>query len=219
MFYVYAFFRPCGTPCYIGKGQRDRYRVHFRKSSNSHLARIIAKYGELPVIIVRTGLTEPEALEIEIALIAAIGRECDGGPLVNLTLGGEGTSGVKHPPRSERWRLKMSAAKTGQKQSAETISRRVAANTGKVRSDETRAKMSMSNRRTITKEQREKIAASLTGKKQTAEANAKRSAAMRGRVRTPEHRAALSASLMGRVPSEACREAARVANSARHQMR
>jgi hypothetical protein len=95
-YYIYVAFRPWdGSPCYVGKGQRDRWRVHLRKSHNSHLQRIIAKAGgEIPIVIIRSNLTEPEAFEIEIALIAAIGRGKNG-PLVNQTDGGEGVSGRK----------------------------------------------------------------------------------------------------------------------------
>lgn len=49
------------------------------------------------MVIVRDNLTEVEAYEIEAAFITAIGRDCDGGPLVNLSEGGKGGAlGVKH---------------------------------------------------------------------------------------------------------------------------
>lgn len=180
MFYVYVIFRPCGTPCYVGKGTGNRYRVHFRKSSNPHLARIIAKYGELPVVIARSGMTESEAFETEVALISAIGRAPHSGPLVNLTIGGEGGSGSKRTPESL---ARMSAAQRGKKMPAAWL----AAQIGKV----------------ISENQRAKIAASLTGKTQTSESNAKRSATMRGRKKPPmsdAQKAAISATLIGNVP-------------------
>jgi hypothetical protein len=58
---------------------------------------MLKKFGSLPCVIIRSDLLETEAFEIEIALIAAIGREPNG-PLVNLTAGGEGLSGNKRSP-------------------------------------------------------------------------------------------------------------------------
>lgn len=96
IFYVYVLFRPNGIPCYVGKGKNARWIAHERAGcnhSNKHLARIIVNAGgALPKIKVREGLTEAEAIETEIALIAAIGRG-NYGPLVNLTNGGDGISG------------------------------------------------------------------------------------------------------------------------------
>jgi hypothetical protein len=90
--YVYVYFRLDGTPCYVGKGKG--HRVFDRK--NKHFQAILkASNKRLPVVIIRSNLTEQEAFDIEVALIATIGREVDGGPLVNLTLGGEGVSGFK----------------------------------------------------------------------------------------------------------------------------
>lgn len=94
-FYVYVLFRPTGEPCYVGKGCRQRWTSHERRQTyaNPHLARIIAAAGgAIPRVKVREGLSDPEAIEIEIALIAAIGRET-AGPLVNLTDGGQGKRG------------------------------------------------------------------------------------------------------------------------------
>lgn len=101
-FYVYMYFRPWnGQPCYVGKGIRGRWKLHLRSGvnhDNVNFARVFAKSNRLglsvPVVKVREHLTETEALETEIALIAAIGRKCHGGPLVNLTDGGEGASGL-----------------------------------------------------------------------------------------------------------------------------
>ena len=95
-FYVYILFRPNGHPCYVGKGKGYRWRAHYRGKTrhNPHLRSIIINAGdEIPCVIIRSSLTEEEAFEIERAFIAAIGRREDGGPLVNLTDGGEGRSG------------------------------------------------------------------------------------------------------------------------------
>ena len=96
-FYVYAYFRPDGSPCYIGKGRGRRWRSHIKWSANSILNNILKKYGEIPCLKIRQGLSEKEAFETEIALIKAIGRGSKG-PLVNLTDGGEGSTGYIAPP-------------------------------------------------------------------------------------------------------------------------
>jgi hypothetical protein len=97
-FYVYVIFRPDGTPCYVGKGRRNRWVVHALKTKNTnrHLGAIYAAAGGvLPIVKVREGLTDIQALETEVTLIKAIGRQRHGGPLVNFTDGGEGHAGYE----------------------------------------------------------------------------------------------------------------------------
>lgn len=102
---VYVMFRETGEPFYVGKGRYDRPKDHIREAKigsphNKHKQNIIKKllreFGEVPVVIIRDELTNDQACEIEVALIAAIGRADLGkGPLVNLTDRGEGTTGYK----------------------------------------------------------------------------------------------------------------------------
>lgn len=97
-FYIYVIFRPNGVPCYVGKGSGSRVDYHERNKHhyNKHLRGIIAAAPNgLPKVIVRSKMTEDEAFAAEVAWISAIGREAHGGPLVNLTDGGEGSSGYK----------------------------------------------------------------------------------------------------------------------------
>jgi hypothetical protein len=122
VFYVYLIFRPDGRPCYVGKGKGGRWEAHFKKAANPWLSRIIAKAGgELPVVKVREHLTESEAFETEVAWIAAIGRKKGGGPLVNLTDGGDGTTGHVH---SLGTRARLSEARKAQWESPEARARR-----------------------------------------------------------------------------------------------
>lgn len=151
-FYVYVIFRPNGIPCYVGKGWGKRWLKHEWRSTNPHLANIVklAK-GELPKIKIREWLTEREAFAIEIAFIAAIGRETNGGPLVNLTDGGEGISGHKMSAESL---AKMSAASKGnkycigRKASPETKAKQRAAKLGRTLTPEHRAKIGVASRNT-----------------------------------------------------------------------
>jgi hypothetical protein len=138
-FYVYVIFRPNGAPCYVGKGVGRRCYTP-RRDHNKHLRNLIRKYGELPIAKVSENLTEAAAYELEVALIASIGRNRHGGPLLNLTDGGEGASGHKHTEAGKRLigeisrrtapltKTKRSAALKGRIDSPETRERkRVAA--------------------------------------------------------------------------------------------
>lgn len=139
-FYVYVYFRPdTGEPCYVGKGQGNRYLNHLVYSDNKHLTRIINKYGLPPIIKVSCNLTEDKAFQTEIALIAAIGRE-PLGPLVNMTDGGEGIPGF-------RWSEEGKKKQGAQLQSPENCRKRIAA----IQRQETRNKIRESNREHLTR--------------------------------------------------------------------
>jgi NUMOD3 motif len=120
MFYVYCIFRRNGAPCYIGKGHGSRWRQHFIGGSpNAHLRSILKKEGKnLPCVILSRDLPENQSFELEKAFIKAIGRKKYGGPLVNMTDGGEGVTGLVH---SAETREKQSAANRGKKKSPEQI--------------------------------------------------------------------------------------------------
>ena len=125
MFYVYILFRPWnGIPCYVGKGKGRRWLSHEALGGshyNKHLGRIVVKAGgKLPKIKVREALTEAEAIKTEIALIAAIGRKLNGGPLVNLTDGGDGVVGL---PVSKELAERRAAPKRGKKRPPEVVAK------------------------------------------------------------------------------------------------
>lgn len=98
-FYVYALFDWLGVPRYIGKGKGNRIDHHLKPRSrnrplNAFIKNTLNAIGDIPRSKIRENLTEREALETEIALIAAIGRRSTGtGTLYNLTDGGNGLSG------------------------------------------------------------------------------------------------------------------------------
>lgn len=151
VFYVYAYFRLDGSPCYIGKGKGNRWLQFSWRTYNEKLSiLIVACGGRLPAVKIREGLTERQALDTEIALIAAIGRGRLG-PLLNKTDGGDGVSGWV-PSTLTRQRICV-------------------ANTGKSMSVEARLKMSEARRgRKKSQEHKDKIAAAHLGVKKPAAA-------------------------------------------------
>jgi hypothetical protein len=123
VFYVYVLFRLDGSPCYVGKGAGDRWLEHeggrFSRT-NRHLNSIIRKARavgrELPKIKLAEGLTEERAFELERIFIAVIGRQHEGGPLANLTAGGDGISGLVF---TDEHRANLSLARMGKPLSEE----------------------------------------------------------------------------------------------------
>ena len=123
--YVYVLFRPwSGIPFYVGKGRKKRLSVHARmgeKHPNPHVANIFKKSKvlqmQVPLVVIHEGLSDLEALMIEAAFIKAIGREIDGGPLANITEGGDSYGGVS---LAESTKEKIRQAHIGLKASSET---------------------------------------------------------------------------------------------------
>jgi hypothetical protein len=107
-----------------GKGKGDRWNDHERRPDSrarNYMLRAIVerakKLGkELPKVKLREKMTEDEAFELERIFIKAIGRKKDGGPLVNLTDGGDGSTGLVFRPESRKL---LSVAHTGKTLSAD----------------------------------------------------------------------------------------------------
>jgi hypothetical protein len=192
--YVYLISRSDGTPCYVGKGKRRRMHEHAKHTANRHLARIYAKAdGVLPVRKIDEKLTGALATELEVFLIKEIGREKNGGPLVNLTDGGDGTHGRIVAQES---RKKSSISHTGRRLSLET-----------------RLNMSQSGKgRKLTTEHKRKIGDAHRGKfvspsarRHASEGQKRISAQTASRVRewhasmTPEQKAARAAKISAAV--------------------
>ncbi|MCR4330810.1 MAG: NUMOD3 domain-containing DNA-binding protein [Patescibacteria group bacterium] len=209
-YYVYVLKRPdkldeYGEPLifYVGKGAGNRSNVHTRDSEvrnnrtyKSRMIKMLFANKQHPIIeIVFDKLTEPEAFEKEIELIAKYGRKDNNtGILCNLTDGGEGSSGCSRP-RSAETRRKYSEAMKGHKVSEETrqkirearkkqaptmLGKHLSedtkekirqANLGKKQSDETKKKMSIAHKgRRTSEETKEKLRQINIGRKHTPEA-------------------------------------------------
>jgi hypothetical protein len=168
MFYVYVYLDPLypiyseygdlkfdNLPIYIGKGKANRCKDHLHKTNNPIFRNKIKcwKRKQIEPIIVKLheNLTEQEAWDLEKKYIAAIGRLDKGiGPLLNLTDGGEGPSGVTPWNKgkqtgwvpSEDARARMSAAHKGKPKSAETRAKMSAASKGRPKTDKHKANLS-----------------------------------------------------------------------------
>lgn len=92
-FYVYIHKKPDGTPFYVGKGTGKRaYNFYCRSKWHKN---IVAKYGQNNIIIeVINCVNESQAFDLERIYIKQF--KMTGVCLVNLTDGGEGTSGYVH---------------------------------------------------------------------------------------------------------------------------
>jgi hypothetical protein len=136
-FYVYAHSAKNNNDriFYIGKGKGNR--LNSKHGRNQYWKRIVAKYG-YEAYKLEENLTEEQAFIAEkqyIVLLKGLGYS-----LVNMTDGGEGTSGWIP---SEETRRKLSIASKGRKHSIETKASLSKAHTGKKLSPEHKAKLSI----------------------------------------------------------------------------
>jgi hypothetical protein len=135
-YYCYLYRLRDGTPIYVGQGYGRR---PWRKERRDPQVDALIASGEAvgPAIIASLE-TQKQAWTEEIRVIALYGRICDGGTLLNKTLGGPGSHGIKMSPEHK---AKLRAAS----HTAESIAKAAAANRGRKHSDAARAKMQASH--------------------------------------------------------------------------
>jgi uncharacterized protein YneF (UPF0154 family) len=182
-YYVYVWLDPTKTnkytfgehsfihePIYVGKGKGKR--VYEWDKHHTFIKTKIKTTGKPLVLFVAERLPETKAMELEIFLIALIGkRVCGTGPLYNLSDGGDGSSGhinseetkkrmsesaKKRPPISEETKRKISITKTGKKLSKEHVEKIAKANKGKKRTEEYKKRMSIKRKGEVRSEEAKK---------------------------------------------------------------
>lgn len=186
-FYTYLHCKPNGDPFYVGKGFAARaFKFSIR---TQHHKNIVSKYGEGNIgVFVFSCESEEQAFADEIQQIAQLRKE--GFTLVNLTNGGEGSTGCiasietrmklsaaslgrKQPPRSAEFKKIASISRIGKKINAEQRARQLSAINAK----------KGEKRKPPSEETKLKISAALTGKKRSLESRTKQSETTKGAKR------------------------------------
>lgn len=112
-YYLYRHIRlDKNIPFYIGIGtnHNNNYeRAYIKRKRTAHWNNIINKTDYKVDILYESDFKE-EINNKEVEFILMYGRKCDGGVLVNHTLGGDGISGYNHTDFSKK---KMSDSKKG----------------------------------------------------------------------------------------------------------
>ena len=153
-FYVYQYVTESGSPYYIGKGSGRRMHKPHTKTVVPPIERRI---------IVKDGLTNDEAKQLEGQLITQYGRKIDGGILDNIKI--------------NQW-----ACAVGWKHSNEAKKKISESNKGKIRSEQQK----QNYRKPKTKEHAEKIRQANLGRPYDPDRAAKISATLKGRKLSPE---------------------------------
>ena len=190
-FYTYIYSDPSknNEPFYVGKGTGTRLWSHLNRKDRhpvSNKIKSLYSKGVKPMISVYSGLDEEFAFFLEEELISKFGRkDLKTGCLLNLTNGGEGSSGRI---ATAQLRKNMSAAKSGQKYSDEARKNMSKGQIGRVLTEERNKKISEKLLgHAVSEETKEKLSAKakirhigegnpMAGKKHSPEAIAKMSA-------------------------------------------
>jgi hypothetical protein len=172
-FYTYCYLDQEGKPYYIGKGRGDRI-------NHPHHGCMVNLPPPERRLYLKKQLTEEEAFRHEIYMIAVLGRKNLGfGCLVNLTDGGEGTSGWTMP---QEVKDKIGMANAGR----ERIDMR--GDNNPMRNPEIAEIVAQSKRgKPRDKETKEKISKSLTGRRRAPDSNQKTSETLKGKKKSRTH--------------------------------
>jgi hypothetical protein len=131
-------------PFYVGKGKDYRHKRHLNESQlsdKSHKSNLIKKLisnGQYPnILILKNGIDEKEAFDLEKKIILSIGRfDLKTGPLTNKTEGGEGISGYKWDEEQKNKIKNRKPSRLGLKTSESHKQKISKANKGKTWSDD-----------------------------------------------------------------------------------
>lgn len=206
------------TPLYIGKGKDTRYKDHLTDCRNKIFENKIAYWnrnGIEPMIeFIEINLTEQEAWDLETSIIKDIGRLDKGeGPLLNLTDGGEGASGIVPWNKGKKTqdylspesRKKHTEYLTGLKKPEGHGQKVSAALRGKPKSEEHKKKLSEALKGNVPWNKGKtgvQDFSYLKGKPKSEEHKKKLSESHKGKANTEEQKAKISAKLKGRKMSE-----------------
>ena len=165
-----------GHTYYVGQGNYNRpYKPHPYRGHKRNPC--IKPKDKNQIVIIKDNLTEQEAKDLEIKLIAKHGRiDLGEGYLINKTDGGDGNNGYIV---SEETRRKLSEASKGKTHTEETRKKLSEASKGRIHTEESRRKMSELKK----------------GRKRgsfTEETKRKMSEAAKGKIFTEDHRRKLS---------------------------
>lgn len=250
-YYIYIYFDPTrdNEPFYVGKGNGNRALTHlYRKDNHPVTNRIkhIRNLNSEPVVEVLECESEDDAFSLERDLVTTIGRRgTNTGSLLNLTDGGEGTSGYVW---TDEAKVTLRLAMIGRSLTEEHKQNIRNSNLGLKRSEETKQKMRKpkseehrqklsevqagSVRGPLSEETKAKISESNRGQKRSEETKANLSKALKGnqklidsqkgKIVSEETRAKISASLSGRkgrVTSEETKQKMREAHKRRMELK
>jgi len=201
IFYVYEHWRPDTNECFlVGKGH-DRRAFTFarRNTRHRHIVGYLRKNGLEPEVrIIFEGMTEAEALALEIAWIAL--WRSQGQAVANITDGGEGVSGLVHSEETRALIKAKRAKQPGRPCSPETREKIAAAQRGVKRGPNPNISAWMKGR-TLSEEHKRQIGEGGRGRIDSPEVREKRAASLRGKKASETTRLLLSLSHIGHVPS------------------
>jgi hypothetical protein len=174
MFYTYMHTRnDTRQPFYIGKGRGQR--AWASRSRNQHWKNVVQRHGH-GVELLAHWPTEKEAFEHERFLIACM--KDMGIKLVNMTDGGEGSSGFKLPEQAKQ---KLRALHLGKRPTAEALAKMSAAHRGISKTEAHKAAIGRAHKgKVIPGHVKAILSQKATGRKHTAESRMKMSALRAG---------------------------------------